>query len=192
MNILSIERIQGFLDKVLYRTKRERVAQDAAIKTNKVSHFATGTIVTGTLNCSDNCYFNGILHGDLEVEKKLVLGYNSDVTGKIDVGDLLARGKINGPIRVYHEAVYTSTSTVTAPCLETRLLIVEPGAVLNLGGITMQGLEPAALLPKAVKHVSKPTKTTHEEMTVNTKPERVNKQDDMHLFQFFENKDTKQ
>lgn len=203
MSVLSLERINAQLDKALHRIKRKVEKCTPRVEMDEVTRFAAGTTITGLLTCSDKCYFEGTLNGTLSVKNKLVLGKNSEVFGGISAGDLLAKGKINGPVKVDNKTVYCSTSSVIGSAFETNFLVVEQGAVLNLGSMSMQGIgapvciavEQTALPQKVVKKkkiVAEPTRTIKPEVAARTEPHSNSEgdlNDDLLLSQFFQSKD---
>jgi cytoskeletal protein CcmA (bactofilin family) len=203
MSVLSLERINAQLDKALHRIKRKVEKCTPRVEMDDVTRFTSGTTITGLLTCSDNCYFDGTLNGTLNVKNKLVLGKNSEVFGGISAGDLLAKGKINGPVKVNNKTVYCSTSTIIGSCFETNFLVVEQGAVLNLGSMSMQDIgapvcistEPTALPQTAIKKkkaVADATLTVKPEVAVRAEPDSIpefNQNDDLLLSQFFQSKD---
>lgn len=203
MSVLSLERINAQLDKVLHRIKRKVENYTPGVEMDEVTRFSTGTNIIGLLTCSDKCYFDGTLNGTLSVKNKLVLGINSEVVGGVSAGDLLAKGKINGPVKVENKTVYCSTSTVIGSAFETNFLVVEQGAVLNLGSMSMQGIGAPVCIPieqtalpqtavKKKKTVAEPTRTIKPEVAARVEPPsnpEGNQDDDLLLSLFFQSKD---
>jgi cytoskeletal protein CcmA (bactofilin family) len=193
MSILRLEKIKVRLNKVLFSLQREVVVHIPVA--DHVSRIATGTTVVGLLSCPDNCYFDGVLNGDLIVANKLVLGANSEVSGALIAGDLLAKGKLNASVKVTNETVYCSTAIATCPLMETNALVVESGAVLNMGELLMPGGGVTVPSPAIIKQPVPVVKTTVAEAVVSAAPEAEkksssegNRPDDSLLFQFFNNK----
>lgn len=203
MSILSFEKINARLDKVLKIVKTEHITPDQPIEIDKVVRIATGTTITGLLTCPDNCCFDGIMNGDIEVGNKLVLSENSEVYGIIYAGNLMVKGKIDAKVKVADKAVCCSTSTVTGRSLQTRFLVVENGAVLNLSHLSMQ-LNDASVPEVAPMGVENNSTTKNKaadkeatikaDMEVKNEAKHVNQtyneaDEETLLFQFFHNEE---
>ena len=172
---------------------------NSTIEVDKIARFSAGTTITGVLICADNCYFDGKMHGNIETENKLVLGKNSEVLGTVCAGDLMAKGKINGDIKVQRRAIYCSSSIITAGSVQTNFLEVECGAVLNLNNLSMRLNE---LPESAFAALSADSSIAEDRIKMrkmdkgtNTKAKAAfgstNNNDDQLLFQFFHNKEDK-
>ena len=203
MNILKIGRTNTQLDNVLHIIRRQRVTQNSTIEIDKVARFASGTIITGLLTCSDNCYFNGKMDGSIEVRNKLVLGQNSEVYGSIYAGDLMAKGKIEGRVKVNNKTIYSSTSSFVGESLQTSFLEVENGAILNLSNISMlQAQSIKASSDLTIENRTEQNRTDIEAKRITNPKERekakkesdsiTDNNDDTLLFQFFQNKKNEQ
>lgn len=197
MDILSLEKINARFEKVLDIIKKRRAISNSSISINNVARFSTGTVITGILVCADNCYFDGQINGELEAINKLVLGENSEVVGTVYAGDLMVKGKIRGNVIVNNKAIYCSTSSIIAESLQTNFLVVENGAVLNLSNLSMQlDRVDASLCACEYEHNSMTNSRTkkkrtekHDNLKINSEAKYSNKNDDVLLFQFFQNKE---
>lgn len=200
MNILSIRKIYGYLDKVLAIIKQESVGLKSMIEVNQVARFSAGTIITGVLSCRDNCYFDGKMHGDIEVQHKLVLGENSEMSGNIYSGDLMVKGKMNGNVKVQRKTLYCNTSIITSESVETGFLEVESGAILNLSNLSMQVTESTMLSFASANGeyssiIDNNRKMRKNDRSTNIKANpaigSINNNDDTFLFQFFQDKNSR-
>lgn len=199
MDILSFKKINAQFEKALHIIKKGRATRNSAIGINNVARFSADTIITGVLVCTDNCFFDGQIDGHIEVINKLVLGKNSEVNGTVNAGDLMAKGKINGNIIVNNKAIYCSTSIIIADILQTNLLVVESGAVLNLSSLLMQldGVTVPSFVSKREQNLmtdnrnkSKMEKAdAHVHSKTSSELRSTNKNDDTLLFQFFQSKE---
>jgi len=203
MSILSFEKINARLDRVLKIVKTEHITPDQPIEIDKVVRIATGTTIIGLLTCPDNCFFDGIMNGDLEVGNKLVLSENSEVYGSIYAGNLMVKGKVDAKVKVADKAVCCSTSIVTAKSLQTHFLVVENGAVLNLSHLAMQLND--AFMPEVApmgiennstteNKASDKESTIKADLKVKNEAKHMNQtyndtSDDTLLFQFFHNEE---
>ncbi len=92
------------------------------------SIIAKGLVITGNLACDGELQVDGIVTGDIRAEK-LNVGETAHVTGAIDAGDVMIRGKVDGGIRGIDVSIM-STASVRGDVINTSLSI-EPGAIVD-------------------------------------------------------------
>jgi cytoskeletal protein CcmA (bactofilin family) len=197
MDIRILEKMNARFGKVLNAITKRKATPISAISINNVARFSTGTVISGILVCADNCFFDGQMNGELEAINKLVLGKNSEVVGTVYAGDLMVKGKIRGNVIVNNKAIYCSTSSIIAESLQTNFLVVENGAVLNLSNLSMQlDRVDASLCVCEYEHDSTPNSRTkmkrtdtRDNLKINSEAKCSNRNDDVLLFQFFQNKE---
>lgn len=91
---------------------------------------AKGTVIEGKFVCTDNVRLDGAIHGEVQVDKRLVLGDGSYVQGNILARDAAIKGRIKGDILV-KEGLHLLESAVIEGNITARTMIVEEGARYN-------------------------------------------------------------
>ena len=91
---------------------------------------AKGTVIEGKFVCSDNVRLDGAIHGEVKVDKRLVLGDGSYVQGNIHARDAAIKGRIKGDV-VVKEALHLLDTAVIEGNITARTMIVEEGARYN-------------------------------------------------------------
>lgn len=91
---------------------------------------AKGTLIEGKFNCSENVRLDGAVTGEVKVDKRLVMGEGSQVTGNIFARDAAIQGKIKGDV-VVKEALHLMESAVIEGNITARTMVVEEGARYN-------------------------------------------------------------
>ena len=91
---------------------------------------AKGTAIEGKFACSDNVRLDGAIHGEVVVEKRLVLGEGSLVQGNIHARDAAIRGKVKGDVYI-KEGLHLLESAEIEGNITARTMIVEEGARYN-------------------------------------------------------------
>jgi cytoskeletal protein CcmA (bactofilin family) len=59
---------------------------------------AEGTVIEGKFTCSENVRLDGRIIGDIQIEKRLVMGETGTIDGKIHSDNAVVMGKIKGNI----------------------------------------------------------------------------------------------
>lgn len=97
---------------------------------NPTTVIAKGTLIEGKFACGDNVRLDGSIHGEVRVDKRLVLGEGSYVQGNIHARDAAVKGRIKGDIFV-KEALHLLESAVIEGNISAKTMIVEEGARYN-------------------------------------------------------------
>ncbi|MCB0531291.1 MAG: polymer-forming cytoskeletal protein [Lewinellaceae bacterium] len=91
---------------------------------------AKGTVIEGKFACSDNVRLDGSVHGEVTVDKRLVLGEGSYVQGNIHARDAAVRGKVKGDVFI-SEVLHLMETAEIEGNISARSMIVEEGARYN-------------------------------------------------------------
>lgn len=100
--------------------------KDSAITTV----IAKGTVIEGKFVCGENVRLDGAIHGEVNVDKRLVMGDGSYVQGNILARNAAIKGKIKGDIHV-KEALHLMDSAVIEGNITARTMVVDEGARYN-------------------------------------------------------------
>lgn len=91
---------------------------------------AKGTVIDGKFSCGENVRLDGAIHGEVQVEKRFVMGEGSYVQGNIHARDAAVKGKIKGDIHV-KEALHLMESAVIEGNITAKTMTVDEGARYN-------------------------------------------------------------
>jgi len=91
---------------------------------------AKGTAIEGKFACGDNVRLDGSIQGEVQVDKRLVMGDGSFVQGNIHARDAAIKGRIKGDVFV-KEALHLLETAVIEGNITARTMIVEEGARYN-------------------------------------------------------------
>ncbi|MBK6931132.1 MAG: polymer-forming cytoskeletal protein [Saprospirales bacterium] len=91
---------------------------------------AKGATIEGKFACSDNVRLDGAIHGEVQVDKRLVMGEGSYIQGNIHARDASIKGKIKGDIFVI-EGLHLLETAVIEGNISAKTIIVEEGARYN-------------------------------------------------------------
>lgn len=91
---------------------------------------AKGTVIEGKFACNENVRLDGAIHGEVQVDKRFVMGDTSYVQGNITARDAAIKGKIKGDISV-KEALHLMDTAVIEGNITAKTMIVEEGARYN-------------------------------------------------------------
>lgn len=91
---------------------------------------AKGTMMDGKFSCSENVRLDGAIHGEVKVDKRLVMGEGSYVQGNIHAQNATIKGKIKGDLHV-KDALHLMDTAVIEGNISARTMIVEEGARYN-------------------------------------------------------------
>ena len=91
---------------------------------------AKGTLIEGKFSCTENVRLDGAIHGEVKVDKRLVMGDGSYVQGNIHARDAAIKGKIKGDIHV-KEALHLMDTAVIEGNISAKTMIVDEGARYN-------------------------------------------------------------
>jgi cytoskeletal protein CcmA (bactofilin family) len=107
----------------------------------QISQFQKGTIIEGSLYCLDNCFFNGKIDGSLKIDKRLVLGEDSFVSGEVVAENIIVKGRVIANMIVENALVLFGCSNVSSKKISTYLLEIQANAVLNAESIITNSLK---------------------------------------------------
>lgn len=88
---------------------------------------AKGTQLEGKFACTENVRLDGIIQGEVKVEKRLVMGEGSQVVGNIFAKDASIKGRIKGDI-VVGEALHLLETAVIEGNITAKTMVVDEGA----------------------------------------------------------------
>jgi cytoskeletal protein CcmA (bactofilin family) len=91
---------------------------------------AKGTLIEGKFSCSENVRLDGTIHGEVQVDKRFVMGETGVVQGNIRARDAAIKGKIKGDIEV-KEALHLLDTAIIEGNIKAKTMIVEEGARYN-------------------------------------------------------------
>ncbi|MBK8557681.1 MAG: polymer-forming cytoskeletal protein [Lewinellaceae bacterium] len=91
---------------------------------------AKGTVIEGKFMCSENVRLDGVIKGEVKVDKRLVMGEGSAVQGNIQARDAAIKGTVKGDL-VIEEALHLMETAVIEGNITARTMIVEEGARYN-------------------------------------------------------------
>lgn len=118
-------------------TKDKKASSPATLLNNpsdkegtQTTVIAKGTVIEGKFACADNVRLDGAIHGEVNVDKRLVLGDGSYVKGNIHARDAAIKGRIQGDIFI-KEALHLLDSAVIEGNITAKTMIVEEGARYN-------------------------------------------------------------
>ena len=88
---------------------------------------AKGTKIEGLFRSTENVRIDGTLVGDVFCEKKLVLGQEGQIEGKLNSLDAVIMGHIKGEVKIDGILQLVSTAFIEGNII-ARKMIVEEGA----------------------------------------------------------------
>lgn len=91
---------------------------------------AKGTTIEGKFECSENVRLDGIIQGEVKVDKRFVMGEGSFVQGNINARDAAVKGKVKGDVHV-REALHLMETAVIEGNITAKTMIVDEGARYN-------------------------------------------------------------
>lgn len=91
---------------------------------------AKGTVIEGKFACGDNVRLDGSINGEVQVDKRLVMGDGSSVQGNIFARDAAIKGRIKGDVFV-KEALHLLETAIIEGNITAKTMIVEEGARYN-------------------------------------------------------------
>ena len=98
---------------------------------------AEGTIIDGKFTCAENVRLDGKITGEVQVQKKLVMGPSGIIEGIINATNTAIQGKIKGDLKITENLQLLSTANIHGN-INANSMSVEEGAVYN-GKINVAG-----------------------------------------------------
>jgi cytoskeletal protein CcmA (bactofilin family) len=91
---------------------------------------AKGTRIEGKFVCAENVRLDGEIHGEVQVDKRFVMGDTSYVKGNITARDASIKGRIKGDI-IVKEALHLLDTAVIEGNIVAKTMVVDEGARYN-------------------------------------------------------------
>ncbi|MFN7116395.1 MAG: polymer-forming cytoskeletal protein [Saprospiraceae bacterium] len=91
---------------------------------------AKGTKIEGNFRSPENIRMDGTIVGEVRCDKKLVMGEDSLVDGKVFAQDAVVMGTLRGDINVTETLHLQGTAKIQGN-INTKYLIVDEGAIFN-------------------------------------------------------------
>lgn len=98
--------------------------------TNEISIFGDTVLIEGKIYGEGDFRIDGRILGDLDIKGNLTLGERAYIQGNIKCINLNLAGRVEGNIITQEKLVLEKTSNLKGN-IDTRQLIVEPGAIIN-------------------------------------------------------------
>lgn len=97
---------------------------------SKTSIIAEGTVINGDFNTNENLRIDGSIIGDVSCEKRLVIGKNGLINGKIEAAEVSINGKMIGEVLSKGIINLGSTANAEGKIVATTL-VMDEGAIFN-------------------------------------------------------------
>ena len=123
-------------------------------KSTQYSRVEETTVITGNIKTESDIRIDGVLEGDVETTKKLIIGKGASVKGKIICQSADVEGRLQGEIKVYEVLTLKNSGEIEGEVLVGKL-IVESGAVFNASCVmksASSGLRSVKKLKETRKH----------------------------------------
>lgn len=91
---------------------------------------AKGTKIEGNFRSPENIRMDGMVVGEVRCDKKLVMGEDSTVEGKLFAQDAVVMGTVRGDINVTETLHLQATAKIQGNII-TKYLMVDEGAIFN-------------------------------------------------------------
>lgn len=88
---------------------------------------AKTTVIEGKFVCAENVRLDGSIHGEVSVEKRLVMSDSSFVQGNISARDAAIMGRIKGDV-VVKEALHLMETAIIEGKISAKTMVVDEGA----------------------------------------------------------------
>lgn len=120
------------------KTTRKETPSSVSFSDNNLNCvIAKGTSIEGDFNTTENVRIDGTIKGNLQCEKKLVLGKSARIEGKLQANEAVIMGDIQGDIVVKGLLRLESTAMIKGD-ITAQKIIVEEGArydgISKIGG----------------------------------------------------------
>ena len=99
-------------------------------KSTQYSRVEETTTIKGDIKTESDIRIDGILEGNVETTKKLIIGKGAKVNGKIVCQSADVEGRLVGDIKVFENLNLKTTGEIEGEVLVGKL-IVEAGAIFN-------------------------------------------------------------
>ncbi len=120
-------------------------------KSTQYSRVEETTTIKGDIKTESDIRIDGILEGNVETTKKLIIGKGAKVNGKIVCQSADVEGRLVGDIKVFENLNLKTTGEIEGEVLVGKL-IVEAGAIFNASCV----MKSASSGLKSVKKLKEP------------------------------------
>lgn len=86
--------------------------------------------VDGNFKGQGNIIVEGVVHGSLKTDKDITVGQNAKISANVTAANAKISGEVKGSIKIKGRLELMETARVFGD-IETEVLSVEPGAILN-------------------------------------------------------------
>lgn len=86
--------------------------------------------VEGNFTGEGNVIVEGVLNGTLKTNHSLKVGNNAKIKADIEAHNAFIAGEVKGNVKIKEKTILTSSGKIMGN-LETKLLVVEEGALIN-------------------------------------------------------------
>jgi cytoskeletal protein CcmA (bactofilin family) len=100
------------------------------INVSKVTVLSLGFELTGDVLSKNDIRADGILHGNIRTDKKVVVGEKASIVGDILADQISISGEVIGDLYINGETTIYSTAKVSGKIL-THQIFIHKGAILN-------------------------------------------------------------
>lgn len=91
---------------------------------------AKGTKIEGNFKSSENVRLDGVIVGELRCDKKVVMGENGRIEGKLIAGDAFIKGTVDGEVAIMGTLHLQATAVINGD-IAAKAITVEEGAQYN-------------------------------------------------------------
>ena len=106
--------------------------------------------VEGNFKGEGNVTVDGIIQGSLKTNHDLKVGVSAKIKAEVEANNLSLAGEVRGNIRITGKTLLTKTAKILGN-LETKILSVEEGAIINGKCTMLPDLPPSPEVKKQLK-----------------------------------------
>ena len=126
---------------------------DELNKAESLTTIAKGTRVTADIKTSSDLRIAGIVDGDIEAEKKLILTETGRITGSVVAEDAILEGRFTGEMRILKHITVKDTAFIDGFIFSKSISVEENASVI---GIVSVGPDVDVLNAELTKNPKKP------------------------------------
>lgn len=120
---------------------KKNAKENQADQLGKTNRVVEQTVINGDLTATADLRFDGVLHGNLKVDGRVVVGLNAKIFGNIECENADIEGRVEGILKVRELLFIKSTANVIGE-LKIGKLSVEPGGNLEVSCQMMGDVDP--------------------------------------------------
>ena len=129
----------------MYEDSQQRMANEKQQSGLMFNALTAGSKIVGNISADSDFRIDGLIEGDLSCTGKVVIGEAGRVKGTIVCQNAEILGLMDGKIRCGQQLSLRSSGRIQGD-VQTKTLIVEPGAIFN--GTCSMGAQKAAAAPE--------------------------------------------